>query len=104
MKSLGFDLESLYGDEFAKSGLAFMYNNKDLLKDMRTMWTYMGDALSRQYAGTDSTIARVSRDGKEYLEGKISHKTIAVKRFFLNTLTDNPMQLSIDIVLGKFLN
>jgi hypothetical protein len=29
------------------------------------MWTDMGDYLSRQYAGTDSTISSVSRDGKE---------------------------------------
>jgi hypothetical protein len=46
----------------------------------------------------------VSRDGKESFDGKIAHKTVAVKRFFLNTFTENPMQLSIDIVLGKFLN
>jgi hypothetical protein len=50
------------------------------------MWTDMGDQLSRQYSGTDSTIARVSMNGKEGLEGKIAHKTVAVKRFFLNTL------------------
>jgi len=33
----------------------------------------MGDYLSRQYAGTDSTISRVSRDGKEGFYGKIDH-------------------------------
>jgi synaptojanin len=68
------------------------------------MWTDMGDYLSRQYAGTDSTISSVSRDGKETFEGKMGHKAVAVKRFFLNTFSENPMQLSIDIVLGKFLN
>jgi len=68
------------------------------------MWTDMGDYLSRQYAGTDSTISRVTRDGKEGLDGKLAHKTNAVKRFFLNTFSENPMQTSIDIVLGKFLN
>jgi hypothetical protein len=42
--------------------------------------------------------------GKEGFEGKIAHKTVAVKRFFLNTLAQNPMQLSIEIILGKFMN
>ncbi len=51
----------------------------------------MGDYLSRQYAGTDSTISGVSRDGKETVEGKIQHKTVTVKRFFLNTFSENPM-------------
>lgn len=51
----------------------------------------MGDYLSRQYAGTDSTISWVSRDGKESFDGKIAHKKVAVKRFFLNTFSENPM-------------
>ena len=68
------------------------------------MWTDMGDYLSRQYAGTDSTISGVSRDGKETFEGKMQHKSVAVKRFFLNTVQANQMQESIDIVLGKFPN
>jgi hypothetical protein len=38
------------------------------------------------------------------LESKIGHKTVTIQRFFKNTFTENPMQLSIDIVLGKFLN
>ena len=83
-----------------------MYSNPnhDVLQRLRIMSTEMGDYLSRQYAGTDSTISGVSRDGKETAKGKIGHKTVAVKRFFLNTFNENPMQLSIDIVLGKWLN
>jgi hypothetical protein len=42
------------------------------------MWTEMGDYLSRQYAGTDSTISGVSRDGKETFESKIGHKAVSV--------------------------
>eukprot|EP00351_Strombidinopsis_sp_SopsisLIS2011_P004195 CAMPEP_0116885784 /NCGR_PEP_ID=MMETSP0463-20121206/19359_1 /TAXON_ID=181622 /ORGANISM="Strombidinopsis sp, Strain SopsisLIS2011" /LENGTH=38 /DNA_ID= /DNA_START= /DNA_END= /DNA_ORIENTATION= len=34
----------------------------------------MGDYLSRHYAGTDSTISRVTRDGKEGILGKMDHK------------------------------
>ena len=68
------------------------------------MWTDMGDYLSRQYAGTDSTISRVTRDGKEGFLGKLDHKTKVVRRFIINTLNENPMQTSIDIVQGKHLN
>ena len=64
----------------------------------------MGDYLSRQYAGTDSTISRVTRDGREGFLGKLDHKTKVVRRFLINTLGDNPMQTSIDIVQGKHLN
>lgn len=96
---------SVYGPQFTKDGLAFMYTERsDIVQAARVMWTEMGDQLSRQYSGTDSTIARVSSEGKEGLEGKIAHKTVAVKRFFLNTVGQNPMQLSIEILLGKFLN
>lgn len=68
------------------------------------MWTEMGDYLSRQYAGTDSTISRVTRDGKEGFFGKLDHKTKVVRRFMINTLTENPMQASIDIILGKHIS
>ena len=54
------------------------------------MWTEMGDYLSRQYAGTDSTIARVTRDGKEGFMGKLAHKKAVVDRFLLNTWGANP--------------
>lgn len=46
----------------------------------------------------------MTRDGKEGIDGKLAHKTVEVKRFFLNTFSENPMQISIDIILGKFLN
>lgn len=104
---MGFDLERVYGADYVRKGIAFMYTDSkgaDVLQHLRAMWTDMGDYLSRQYAGTDSTISRVSRDGRETIDGKIAHKTVAVKRFFLNTFSENSMQLSIDIVLGKFLN
>jgi hypothetical protein len=65
------------------------------------MWTEMGDYLSRQYAGTDSTISKVSRDGNEGFMGKVNHKVAAANRFVINTFTENPMQKAIDTILGK---
>ena len=63
----------------------------------------MGDYLSRQYAGTDSTISRVSRDGKEGFVGTWDHKFKVAYRYRLNVLVDNPLHTTIDIVLGKHL-
>lgn len=36
--------------------------------------------------------------------GKIAHNSASVKRFFLNTFAENPMQEAIDISLGKHVN
>jgi hypothetical protein len=65
------------------------------------MWTEMGDYLSRQYAGTDSTISRVSRDGKEGLIGNWDHKAKVAQRFLINSVFDPPKQIAMDIVLGR---
>ena len=53
-----------------------MYDSdpESFLQRFRSLWTEMGDFLSRQYTGTDSTISRVSRDGKEGLFGQWDHK------------------------------
>jgi len=83
-----------------------MYEDDEtsVIQRFRAMWTEMGDYLSRQYAGTDSTISRVTRDGKEGFFGKLDHKTKVVRRFLINTVNQNPMQNSIDIIQGKHLN
>jgi len=61
----------------------------------------MGDFLSRQYSGTDSTISKVTRDGNEGFLGKVNHKMAAANRFVLNTFNENTMQKAIDTILGK---
>lgn len=75
LEQQGFNLQQLYGDSMDKEGIAFCFEGgkDDILFKVRNMWTVMGDYLSRQYAGTDSTISRVSRDGKEGFIGKIDH-------------------------------
>jgi hypothetical protein len=64
----------------------------------------MGDYLSKQYVGTNSTISKVSKDNKEGFLGKISHKMMNVQRFFINSFSDNFSQNSIDIILGKHIH
>jgi len=86
-----------------KDGIAFIFdsNADDILQRFRNLWTVMGDYLSRHYSGTDSTISRVTRDGKEGVIGKIDHKTKVFQRYLINCFSVNPMQTCIDIVLGK---
>ena len=43
----------------------------------------------------------MSRDGKVGMIGKIQHKLKNVQRFFINTLSENFAQNSIDIILGR---
>lgn len=68
---------------------------------MKHFWAEQGDYLSKQYAGTNSTISKVSRDGKEGFYGRIQHKMKNVQRYLINTLQENFQQNSIDIILGK---
>ena len=44
-----FPLERVYGTEFTKKGIAFMFNenSRDIIQQLRAMWTDMGDYLSR---------------------------------------------------------
>jgi hypothetical protein len=72
-----------------------------LIASLKGFWAEQGDYLSKQNAGTTSTISKVSRDGKEGLIGKINHKMKNVERYFVNTLSDLFSQNSIDILLGK---
>jgi hypothetical protein len=46
----------------------------------------------------------VARDGKRGLEGSLVHRVVEIERFLKNTVGKNPIQLSIEILLGKFLN
>ena len=78
-------------------------NQESFIQKFRCMWKEMGDYLSRQYAGTNSTISRVSSDGKEGLIGSWDHKAKVAQRFFINSLYDPPKQIAIDVVLGKHL-
>jgi len=65
------------------------------------MWTDCANYISRQYVGNDSTISRVTRDGKEGFFGALDHKFKVAQRYSLNTLIYNPEQTYIDVILGK---
>lgn len=61
---LGFEISDTFGEECQKQGLAFAEVDKPIIKRMKHFWAEQGDYISLQYAGTNSTISRVSRDGK----------------------------------------
>ena len=101
IKSLGFVLEDIFSKDVLKDTIAFSEDGKVVIKQLKSFWAEQGDYLSKQYVGTNSTISKVSRDGKEGFLGKLSHKMKNVQRYFINSFSDNFAQNSIDIILGK---
>jgi len=98
---MGFDMKRTFGEEISKNGIAFSDMNRSIVQRLKAFWAEQGDYLSKQYVGTNSTISKVSRDGKEGLIGKFQHKMKNVHRYIINTLSENPAQDSIDIILGR---
>lgn len=100
LQSLG--LADHFGEEANREGLAFAdFSHDPLVSALKHFWAEQGDYLSQQNAGTTSTISRVSRDGREGFLGHLSHKIKNVERYFVNTLSENFSQNSIDILLGS---
>lgn len=103
LQTLGINLSELLGPSYHENGLAFtdVTTSYPLVASLKQFWAEQGDFLSKQNAGTTSTISKVSKDGKEGFIGKIGHKMKNVERYFVNTLSDLFSQNSIDILLGK---
>ena len=86
-------LDVEFGDGVEKIGLAFSNNiEHPLIVTIRKFWREMGDTLSRQYTGTDSTISVVSEGGNEGFFDKINHKLTSATRLVKNTITNNSDQ------------
>jgi hypothetical protein len=79
----------------------YEHGESTVTQKFREMWTEMGDYLSRQYVGTDSTISRVTRDGKEGFFGKKDHQIKVMQRWLFNTYQNNPQHTSVDVITGK---
>ncbi len=89
LSKLGFIIEEVFSKEVAKEGIAFIDDQKQVIRQLKTFWAEQGDYLSKQYTGTNSTISKVSKDNKEGFLGKISHKMMNVQRFFINSFGEN---------------
>lgn len=97
----GVNLEVEFGEGAAKGGLAHGQIDHELIVGVRKLWREMGDTLSRQYTGTDSTISVVSEGAGEGFFDKITHKLTSATRLVKNTITNNSDQECIDILLGR---
>mmetsp|Transcript_8698 Transcript_8698/g.14747 ORF Transcript_8698/g.14747 Transcript_8698/m.14747 type:complete len:376 (-) Transcript_8698:904-2031(-) len=95
------DIDAVLGAGAEKTGIAFGSTENQLINDFKFFWRDKGDMLSKQYTGTESTISKVSQDGKEGLWGKFNHKVTAVQRLLKNSIRENTDQEAIDIILGK---
>ena len=78
LSKLGFNIEEVFSKEVAKEGIAFIDDQKPVIRQLKTFWAEQGVYLSKQYVGTNSTISKVSKDNKEGFLGKISHKMMNV--------------------------
>ena len=85
----GVNLELEFGEGVAKGGLAHGQIDHELIVSVRKLWREMGDTLSRQYTGTDSTISVVSEGAGEGFFDKITHKLTSATRLVKNTITNN---------------
>lgn len=89
MEQNSIDIDFTFGENVSKQGIAFTNVKHELVSGTKASWRDKADTLSRQYTGTDSTISKVSQDGKEGLMGKINHKITSVQRVLINTVYDN---------------
>lgn len=62
-------------------GLAGGYNNNSVFDHLKKIWAENGDVISKQYAGTSSTITSVTKTGKQGFFGKIDQLKKGVERF-----------------------
>jgi hypothetical protein len=101
LKESGVNIAQIFGATTEKMGIAFSQVDHPLVNEIKFFWRDKGDALSKQYTGTGSTISKVSQDGKEGFFGKLTHKVTSLNRIIKNTIYENTDQESIDVILGK---
>lgn len=68
---------------------------------MKHMWADNGDVISKQYAGTSSTITSVTKNGKQGLLGKLDQMARGVQRFIVNNMEDGLKHECIKLFLAQ---
>lgn len=83
--------------------LGFDSNNGDgfIFDIMKNMWAENGDMISKQYAGTSSTITSVTKTGKQGFMGKIDQMRRGVERFLVNNIEDGAKHECIKIITNQ---
>lgn len=69
----------------------------DILKNA---WAENGDMISKQYAGTSSTITSVTKTGKQGFMGKIDQMRRGVERFLVNNIEDGLKHECIKLLIN----
>lgn len=68
---------------------------------LKNMWADNGDVISRQYAGTSSTITSVTKTGKQGFLGKLDQMRRGVERFIVNNIDDGLKHECIKLFLNQ---
>ncbi|VDN81752.1 unnamed protein product [Brugia pahangi] len=76
----------------------------ELIQALQTMWADNGDAISRQYAGTDALKGDVTRSGQRNLVGMVKDGYNSASRYYLSHMRDAQRQLAVDTLLGMSLD
>lgn len=71
-----------------------------LVRTLQSMWADNGDAISRQYAGTDALKGDVTRSGQRKIVGMVRDGYTSASRYYLSHMRDNQRQLAIDALLN----
>jgi len=78
------------------------YNSDAYVFDiLKNMWAENGDTISKQYAGTGSTITSVTKTGKQGIMGKIDQMRKGVERFLVNNMEDGLKHECIKLLINK---
>ena len=65
------------------------------------LWANNGDALSRQYAGTNALKGDFTRTGERNLSGLMKDGMNSASRYYLNQFRDAYRQATIDLMTGQ---
>ena len=69
----------------------------------QALWANNGDALSRQYAGTNALKGDFTRTGERNLSGLMKDGVNSASRYYLNQFRDAYRQATIDLITGELL-
>uniref|UniRef100_A0A914YHN1 SAC domain-containing protein n=1 Tax=Panagrolaimus superbus TaxID=310955 RepID=A0A914YHN1_9BILA len=71
-----------------------------LVRVMQEIWADNGDAISRQYAGTDALKGDITRSGQRKFTGLVKDGYNSASRYYLSHMRDAQRQLAIDTMLA----
>jgi synaptojanin len=82
-------------------GFTEISNDAYIFDVLKHMWAENGDVISKQYAGTGSTITSVTKTGKQGFFGKIDQLARGVERFIVNNRDDGLKHECIKLFLNQ---